>query len=133
MSNPNPLTGLVGTVGRDPVLKETTAGNLVGFSLAVSDGFGDDKTTEWYEIAAWNDGLIEQILRGDNGKPLFYKGSAVAVQGTLKPREGYATDVNAVRVGLVTWLQRSKLGQPRPMPAAAPVAAPPASDPDLDF
>lgn len=132
MSNPSPLTGLVGTVGRDPVLKETSAGNLVKFSLAVSDGFGEDKTTEWYEIAAWNEGLIEQILTGDNGKPSIYKGAAVAVQGTLKRREGYSTDVNAVRVGLVTWFQRSKLGQPRPVPVAAPAAAP-ASDPELDF
>ncbi len=125
--NPNPLRGIVGTVGRDPIVKTTTKGDIVKFSVAESDGFGEDKTTTWYEVAVWNEGLQEQILTGDNGRPTIYKGAAVAVQGSVTVRdERYSPDVNAVRVGLVTWLQRSKLGEARPAPVAAPAS-------DLDF
>lgn len=127
--NPKPLRGIVGSVGRDPVIKSTSKGDIVNFSIAESDGFGEDKTTTWYEIAVWNDGLREQIMTGDNGRPLIYKGAAVAIQGSVTVRdERYSPDVSAVRVGLVTWLQKSKRDE-----TPAPVAVAAASDPDLDF
>ncbi len=125
--NQKPLRGIVGSVGRDPIVKSTSKGDVVKFSVADSDGFGEDKTTTWYEIGVWNEGLQEQILTGDNGRPLIYKGAAVAIHGSVTPRDGYSPDVNAVRVGLVTWLQRSKRDEARPAPVAA------APDSDLDF
>lgn len=125
MTDRNPLVSFVGNLTRDPQIKTTSKGDLVEFGLAVSDGFGEDANVEFKSVAAWNEGLIEQIMRGDNGRPLLYKGAAVAVQGVVKHRPGYADDVSAVRVGTVTWLQRSKLGE-RPAVVAAPAS-------DVDF
>lgn len=104
-----PLVGIVGVVGRDPEIKTTSKGPLTKFSVAVSDGFGEGAKTTWFNVAIFNEGLQDWAQNN------VYKGAQVAVQGTVTEKEGYGPDMLAVRVGLVTWGQRSKLGQSAPV------------------
>lgn len=100
-----PLVGIVGNVGKAPEIKQTSKGPLTKFSVAVSDGFGDDATTTWFSVAVFNEGLQEWVQNN------IYKGAQVAVQGNVTQKDGYGPDMLAVRVGLVSWGQRSKPGQ----------------------
>ena len=67
----------IGNLVRDPELRYAPDGKAVtSFSVAVSDGFGDKKTTVWFRVSAWGK-LAEttnQYLR---------KGSKVLVEGRL--------------------------------------------------
>jgi len=67
----------IGNLGKDPEMRYAPDGKAVtSFSVAVSDGFGDKKTTTWFRVSAWGK-LAEttnQYLR---------KGSKVLVEGRL--------------------------------------------------
>ena len=42
---------IVGNLGRDPEMRYTPAGKAVtSFSVAVSDGFGENKKTIWFRV-----------------------------------------------------------------------------------
>lgn len=44
----------VGRLGKDPEMRYTQEGTPVcSFSIAVDDGYGDKKRTEWFNIVAW--------------------------------------------------------------------------------
>lgn len=69
---------IVGNLGRDPEMRVTQDGKSVcNFSVAVNNGSGDNKTTAWFRVSAWN-GLSEIC-----GKYLN-KGSKVLVTGVLR-------------------------------------------------
>lgn len=91
---------LVGFLGADPSVNETSSGNAVAnLSLATSYGSGDARKTEWHKIAAF-------------GQPAEYaatylkKGARVLVEGRLQTssyenKEGqtvYKTEVIASSV-----------------------------------
>lgn len=70
-----------GNLGRDAEYKTTQGGNeLCSFSVAVTVGFGDNKSTVWVDVTKWGKGAkaLADILR---------KGSKVAVSGELSTRE----------------------------------------------
>jgi single-strand DNA-binding protein len=68
---------LVGNVGRDPEMRYTPSGTaVVSFSVAVSEGFGDKKSTIWFRVSAW-DKLAEACNQ------YLKKGSRVLVEGRL--------------------------------------------------
>lgn len=69
---------LIGNVGRDPEVFDFKSGGDkkegVKFSLAVTDGYGDKKTTTWYSIVAYN-GLVKVVKDYvSKGKSLFLEG-----------------------------------------------------------
>ncbi|MFN8614967.1 MAG: single-stranded DNA-binding protein [Vampirovibrionales bacterium] len=69
---------LVGRVGQDPELKYFESGSVKArFSLAVDRGFGQNKTTDWFNIEAW--GKQAEFV-GEWVK----KGTMLAVFGTLE-------------------------------------------------
>ena len=71
---------LIGRLGRDPETRYTGGGKAVtNFTIAVDDGFGENKTTSWITVVAWEKTaeLAQQYLA---------KGSQVAVEGRLKQR-----------------------------------------------
>lgn len=59
----------IGRVGRDAQTRFTQAGKAVtGWSLAVDKGWGDNKTTTWFDCSLWGDRgekLADKILKGD--------------------------------------------------------------------
>jgi single-strand DNA-binding protein len=69
---------VVGNLGKDPEIRSTGSGKKVAsFSVAVDQGFGDSKHTEWVNIIAWEKlaELAEKYLK---------KGKTIALSGTLQ-------------------------------------------------
>ena len=69
---------LVGGLGQDPTVRSTPSGKRVAsFSVAVDQGFGENKKTEWVNVIAWEKlaDLTERFLK---------KGKQVALSGTLQ-------------------------------------------------
>ena len=142
----NPLVHIFGVVGKDPVVRQTSKSDVIGFSLAYSTGYDKEDETIWYDVSTFNEGLIESI------KAEVYKGAKVAVEGFLSYREYNGKSypqIMAVQVGLIEFLNRTKregtftpagvaatpgVALPPGLMMAAPAApAPAASDDDLPF
>jgi single-strand DNA-binding protein len=72
---------LVGNCGRDPEMKYLDSGKAVTkFSLAVSKGYGDKKSTLWFNITCW-----EKL--GETVNTYVRKGSKLLVVGELNADE----------------------------------------------
>lgn len=96
---------IAGTVGKDAVLRRTQGGEAVlGFSLAVDDGYGENKSTMWFDVSIWGkrgEALQSYIkkgmkltavgdfgLREHEGKTYpMCRASEVALQGGGEPRQ----------------------------------------------
>ena len=75
------ITSGVGRIGKDAVTRFTQGGDAVtGFSLAMDDGFGDKKTTHWFDCSGWG-------KRYEAVAPYLLKGSQVFVVGEQGERE----------------------------------------------
>ena len=71
-------TEIIGNVGRDPESRFTAEGKQVtSFSVAVNVGYGDNKSTAWYRVEAWEK-LAETCAK------YVKKGMKVFVEGGLK-------------------------------------------------
>jgi single-strand DNA-binding protein len=72
---------IAGGVGRDAEFKTTQKGDkLCSFSVAADDGFGDQKSTIWFDVTRWGNGA-------DKLAEMLVKGTKVTVIGTLSTRE----------------------------------------------
>jgi single-strand DNA-binding protein len=74
------LITVAGNTGRDAEHKTTANSELCSFPVAVSVGYGENKSTVWVDVTKWGKGTegLSRILR---------KGSKVAVSGELSMRE----------------------------------------------
>lgn len=92
---------IAGNTGKDAEHKTTNASELCSFSVAVDDGWGDDKTTMWFDVTRWGKGAdgLARTLR---------KGSKVAVSGELSTREHNGKTYLQVRADKVTILSTPK-------------------------
>lgn len=71
---------LAGTVGKDAVLRRTQCGDpILGFSVAVDDGYGENKSTMWFDVAVWG-------KRGQALENYIKKGTKVTVSGEFGSR-----------------------------------------------
>lgn len=71
---------IAGRLTRDAQHKSTTQSEFCAFSVAADDGFGDNKTTLFFDCTKWGKGaakLTEYLL----------KGTAVTVTGSLGMKE----------------------------------------------
>jgi single-strand DNA-binding protein len=69
---------VVGSLGRDPEIRSTTSGKkIASFSVAVDQGYGENKKTEWVNVIAWEKlaDLAEKYLK---------KGKQIALSGSLQ-------------------------------------------------
>lgn len=59
---------IAGTVGKDAILRRTQNGDpVLGFSLAVDDGYGQNKSTMWFDISIFGkrgEALEKHIKKG---------------------------------------------------------------------
>ena len=78
------IVAIMGRLGRDPELRQTTTGkNVCSFSIACDRGRKDpngQNQTDWLDIVAW-DKTAEFVCR------YFQKGSLIAVDGRLQTRQ----------------------------------------------
>ena len=91
---------LVGNLGKDPEYREGST-NVCKFSVAVQDGYGDKKRTDWIPIVCFG-------KTADNCNKFLRKGSKVWVVGRIQTgsyekdgRKIYTTDVIASQVGFI--------------------------------
>ncbi len=70
-------TTVVGNLGRDPEMRFTPKGDAVTtFSVAVNDGYGEKKSTIWFEVSVWGN-------QAESCKQYLKKGQQVLVTGRL--------------------------------------------------
>ena len=100
MSINNNIVTLIGNLGKEAEIKETTAGTVAKFSLAVyRNGKGEQAITDWFYIIAWHD-----LARGMDDIP---KGSRLIIVGSVIQRtyeiEGikkHVTEIQAREIGI---------------------------------
>ena len=70
---------IVGRLGKDVELRYTPDGKAVAsFSVAVDDGFGENKKTIWLRVSVWE-------KQAETCNQYLHKGSLVLVEGRLTP------------------------------------------------
>lgn len=95
MANVNKIT-LIGRLVRDPEMQYTAAGHAIcKFNLAVSSGYGDKKTTDYFSCVTWRK-TAEFV--GEH----CAKGTLVYLDGPMNSREYTNKDGHKVRVWDVT-------------------------------
>ena len=98
---------IAGGVTRDAELRRTQNGDAVlSFSVAVSEGFGDQKRTIYFDVSLWG-------KRGEKLAPYLTKATRVAVSGDLSTREHNGKTYLTVRADQVTLMgggQRDDVG-----------------------
>ena len=91
---------LMGRLTRDPELRHTGSGTPVcSFSIAIDNGFGDNRTTDFINCVAWN-------KTAEFVEKYFTKGRMIVVVGRIQTRtwegqdgkKNYATEVVASEV-----------------------------------
>ena len=87
---------IAGRLGRDAELRRTQNGDpVLGFTVAVDDGYGQAKRTLWFKCSMWG-------KRGESLAQHLTKGSAVTVSGDLSTEEYQDKTQLTVRVNDVT-------------------------------
>jgi single-strand DNA-binding protein len=87
---------IAGRLGRDSELRRTQSGDpVLSFSVAVDDGYGENKKTLWFDCSVWG-------KRGESLSKMLSKGTAVAVSGDLSTREHEGKTYLTIRVNDVT-------------------------------
>ncbi len=91
---------LMGRLTRDPELRHTNSGTPVcSFSIAIDNGYGDNRTTDFINCVAWN-------KTAEFVEKYFTKGRMIIVVGRIQTRtwegqdgkKNYATEVVASEV-----------------------------------
>jgi single-strand DNA-binding protein len=97
-----------GGVGRDAELKQTKAGeDVLTFPVGVSQGYGDNKTTNWFRCNMWG-------KRARNLQQYLLKGAKVAVAGSLTIGEYEGKAQFNVTVDEVEFMSRSENAERKP-------------------
>jgi len=96
---------IAGNIGRDAVTRTTGNGDKVtGFTVAVEDRQGKEKSTIWFDVAIWG-------ARGEKLADYLTKGGKVCVSGDLSMREHEGKTYLTVRADQVTLMGGKAEGQ----------------------
>ena len=107
-----------GRLGRDPEMRFTANGKAVTtFSVAVDDGYGDRKETEWFQVVTWE-------KTAEACGQYLEKGREVLVSGRMKTRtfngrdgqKQYRTELIAQRVEFIGGQRGAGDIDPRDLP-----------------
>ena len=87
---------VAGRTGKAGELRHTQGGDAVlSFSVAVDDGYGDKKSTMWFDCSVWG-------KRAAALAPHIGKGTALALSGDLGKREHEGKTYLTIRVNELT-------------------------------
>lgn len=120
-----------GYLGRDAELKTVGDSQVCNFSVAVSTGWGDRKSTLWVSCGLWGE-------RGAKLSQYLTKGSAVSVSGDVDVR-AYSAKDGSPKAEMTCNVQRLTLQggggerQERPAVASRAAASGNSSNVDADF
>jgi single-strand DNA-binding protein len=99
---------VTGALGRDAELKQTKSGeDVLTFPIGASQGFGDNKTTNWYRCSLWG-------KRARSLQPYLLKGAKVAASGSLVIGEYEGKTQLNITVDEVEFMSRSENAQRQP-------------------
>jgi len=97
---------IIGRLGKDPEVRTTQNGKSVAsFGVAVDDGYGDNKATEWFNVVAWE-------KQAEFAGKYLGKGRLVYVEGRMKTREYDDKDGNKRKVTELVAFQIQGLDKP---------------------
>ena len=100
MSVYNNTVVLKGNVCKEPELKETTAGQVAKFSLAVyRSGKGEQAITDWFNCVAWHD-LALGVASLNKGTKIMVTGSVVNRSYDKEGVKKYITEIQVRDIGL---------------------------------
>ncbi|MFG6573176.1 single-stranded DNA-binding protein [Sulfitobacter sp. 1A13353] len=95
---------IAGNVGKTAEVRNTQNGQQVtGWTVAVDDGWGQNKSTLWFDCSWWGQ-------RGEKVAPYIQKGGKITVSGELSKREHDGKTYLTINVNDVTL--QSKSDQP---------------------
>jgi len=110
MSNGMNKVFLLGNLGADPELKQTSGGELLRLRLATNERYRD-KNEEWQERVEWHR-IVLWGKRAVSLAPILSRGSRVMVEGNLRTssyeKDGatrYSTEIRATNIYLAGWGQ----------------------------
>jgi single-strand DNA-binding protein len=87
---------IAGKLGKDAELRSTQNGDkLASFSVAVDDGYGQNKRTLWFDCTVFG-------KRGETLAPMLSRGTPVTVSGDFSTREHNDKTYLTVRVNELT-------------------------------
>lgn len=120
---------IAGRLGSAAVLRSTQSGDRVlGFSVAVDDGWGENKRTLWFDCSVWGK-RAESLDKLGLGK-----GTAVAVSGDLSTREHEGRTYLTIRAADVTLMGGGQdRGERRDEPARQSAGHGAEMDDDIPF
>ena len=105
---------IAGNIGRDAVTRTTGNGDKVtGFTVAVEDRQGKEKSTLWFDVAIWG-------ARGEKLAEYLTKGGKVVVAGDLSTREHEGKTYLSVRADQVTLMGGVQREEREPQRGGAP-------------
>ena len=96
---------IAGNIGKDAEVRSTQGGDKVtGWTVAVEDRTGKDKSTIWFDCTLWG-------KRGESLAQYLTKGSKVCVSGELSTREHNGKTYLTIRAEQVTLMGGKPEGQ----------------------
>jgi single-strand DNA-binding protein len=99
MSVYNNSITLVGNLGKEAEIKETSAGTVATFSLAVyRSGRGEQTVTDWFNVTCWHD-LARGMERMPKGSKLIVVGSVIKRSYEAEGVKKYVTEIQAREIG----------------------------------
>lgn len=95
---------VAGSLGRDAEVRRVGDNDVCSFSVAVDDGFGDNKKTIWFDVSRWGKGAsgLANVL---------VKGSRVAASGDFSTLEKDGRTYLKLRADKVTILSTPQGGR----------------------
>lgn len=118
---------ILGKLGKDVEIKTVGQSTVAQFSLAETVGFGDKKTTIWYDVSIWGkraeSGLIDYLN----------KGREVLVFGELTIQEHNGKTYLKVTCNDIKLTQGTKENQTQAQPQAQPKQSSQDDGEDLPF
>ena len=105
---------LHGRLGRDPELRQSKTGtDIVTFSVATNDGWGENKRTNWHRCKAFG-------KRAETIERYLKKGDSVMVRGSVDYREwtddqGTNKSITEVLVDDFDFVSKASSGEQKPV------------------
>ncbi len=96
-----------GRIGKDAETRQAGNGDVTSFNVAVDQGYGQNKTSNWFRVNVWG-------KKGVGAAPYLLKGGVVTVVGELEISEYNGKpqyQINASNFTLPTNSQRQDSGR----------------------
>jgi len=103
---------IAGTIGRDAETRDAGQSRKTSFSVAVDDGWGENKSTLWFDCSIWGQ-------RGEKVAQYLTKGGKISLSGELGTRENNGKTYLQIRVAefdLPVNKRDDRQGNPPPAP-----------------